>query len=166
VPGHSIWSRVSKNGVPANAVLMSCLLALLIVLPAFFASDKFVPPVAFFAVTAIGTVGLYIAYVTPVYLRWRAGDSFQQRSWNLGQKWRWINPVAVVFVVLMFIILCLPFSSLGVPWESDFDWSFFNYTPLVVGLVLLGTWQAWIAGAKNSYKGPIKTIEEDVATRD
>ena len=84
---------------------MSCLLALLIVLPALFASDKFVPPVAFFAVTAIGTVGLYIAYVTPVYLRWRAGDSFQQRSWNLGEKWRWINPIAVIFVVLMFIIL-------------------------------------------------------------
>jgi amino acid transporter len=166
VPGHSLWSRVSKNGVPANAVLMSCLLALLIVLPAFFASDKFVPPVAFFAVTAIGTVGLYIAYVTPVYLRWRAGDSFQQRSWNLGQKWKWINPVAVVFVMLMFIILCLPFSNLGVPWKSDFDWSFFNYTPLVVALVLLGTGLAWVLGANKSYKGPVKTLEEDVVTRD
>src|SRR4051794_30855311 len=166
VPGHRIWSRVSPKGVPTNAVLMSCLLAMLIVLPAFFASDKFVPPVAFFAVTAIGTVGLYIAYVTPVYLRWRAGDSFQARSWNLGQRYKWINAVAVVFVALMFIILCLPFSSLGVPWESDFDWSFFNYTPLVVGIVLLGTWLAWVLGAKNTYTGPVKTIQEDVATRD
>jgi amino acid transporter len=166
VPGHSIWSRVSAKGVPSNAVLMSSLLALIIVLPAFFASDKFVPPVAFFAVTAIGTVGLYIAYVTPVYLRWRAGDSFQQRSWNLGQKWKWINVVAVVFVALMFIILCLPFSSLGVPWESDFDWSFFNYTPLVVALVLIGTGLAWVLGANKSYKGPVKTLEEDVVTRD
>ena len=139
---------------------------MLITLPAFFASDKFVPPVAFFAVTAIGTVGLYIAYVTPVYLRWRAGDSFQQRSWNLGQRYKWINVVAVVFVMLMFIILCLPFSSLGVPWESDFDWSFFNYTPLVVALVLIGTGLAWVLGANKSYKGPVKTIEEDVATRD
>src|SRR3954464_15587308 len=166
VPGWRIWSRVSTRGVPAIAVVMSCFLAMLITLPAFFASDKFVPPVAFFAVTAIGTVGLYIAYVTPVYLRWRAGDSFQQRSWNLGQKYKWINAVAVVFVAFMFIDLCLPFSSLGVPWESDFDWSFFNYTPLVVGVVLLGTWLAWVAGAKNSYKGPVKTLEEDVVTRD
>jgi undecaprenyl pyrophosphate phosphatase UppP len=148
------------------AVIASAFLAFLIVLPAYFASDKFVPPVAFFAVTAIGTIGLYIAYVTPVYLRWRAGSSFEQRSWNLGNKWRWLNPIAVIFVVLMFIILCLPAYSTGVPWESDFDWSFFNYTPLVVGVVLLGTGLAWILGANKSYRGPVKTIEEDVATRD
>jgi amino acid transporter len=166
VPGGKIWSRVSSKGVPAIAVVMSCLLAMLITLPALFASDKFVPPVAFFAVTAIGTVGLYIAYVTPVYLRWRAGDSFQARSWNLGQRYKWINAVAVVFVVFMFIILCLPFSSLGVPWRSDFDWSFFNYTPLVVALVLIGTGLAWVLGANKSYKGPVKTLEEDVVTRD
>jgi amino acid transporter len=166
VPGWKLWSRVSSKGVPSIAVVMSCFLALLIVLPAFFASDKFVPPVAFFAVTAIGTVGLYIAYVTPVYLRWRAGDSFQVRSWNLGPRYKWINVVAVVFVALMFIILILPFSSLGVPWESDFDWSFFNYTPLVVALVLIGTGLAWVLGANKTYKGPVKTIEEDIATRD
>ena len=77
VPGHPLWSRVSEGGVPAMAVLGSCALAFLIVLPALFAPDTFVPPVAFFAVTAIGTIGLYIAYVTPVYLRWRAGDSFE-----------------------------------------------------------------------------------------
>jgi amino acid transporter len=166
VPGHRIWSRVSAKRVPTMAVIMSSFLAFLIVLPAYFASDKFVPPVAFFAVTAIGTIGLYIAYVTPVYLRWRAGDSFQQRSWNLGNKWRWLNPIAVVFVILMFIVLCLPAYSNGVPWESDFDWSFFNYTPLVVGVVLIGTWLAWVLGAKNSYKGPVKTIEEDEVTAD
>jgi amino acid transporter len=166
VPGWKIWSRVSTKGVPSIAVVMSCLLALLITLPAFFASDKYVPPVAFFAVTAIGTVGLYIAYVTPVYLRWRAGDSFQVRSWNLGPRYKWINMVAVLFVVFMFIDLCLPYSSLGVPWRSDFDWSFFNYTPLVVALVLIGTGLAWVLGANKSYKGPVKTIEEDVATRD
>ena len=76
-----------------------------------------------------------------------AGDSFQARSWTLGPRYRWINAIAVVFVILMFIILMLPYSSLGVPWEDYFDWSFFNYTPLVVGVVLLGTWLAWALGA-------------------
>ena len=162
VPGWKLWSRVSgKRGVPAAAVLGSCALAFLIVLPAYFASETYIPPVAFFAVTAIGTVGLYIAYVTPVYLRWRQGDAFEARSWTLGPRYKWINAVAVVFVVLMFIILMLPYSSLGVPWEDDFDWSFFNYTPLVVGVVLLGTWLAWVLGAKNRYKGPVRTLEFD-----
>ena len=143
------------------AVLGSCALAFLIVLPALFAPDTYVPPVAFYAVTAIGTIGLYIAYVTPVYLRWRAGDSFEPRSWTLGAKYKWINPIAVVFVCLMFIILILPFSSLGVPWEDDFDWSFFNYSPLVVGVVLLGTGLAWVLGMKNRYTGPVRQIEFD-----
>jgi amino acid transporter len=166
VPGHALWSRVSPKGVPVMAVIGSSLLAFLLVLPALFASDTYVPPVAFFAVTAIGTIGLYIAYVTPVYLRWRAGDSFKPASWTLGARYKWINPVAVIFVIIMFVVLMLPYSSLGVPWEDDFDWSFFNYTPLVVGVVLVGAWLAWILGAKNTYKGPIKTIQEDVATRD
>jgi amino acid transporter len=162
VPGHTLWSRVSgQRGVPAMAVLGSCALAFLILLPALFASETYVPPVAFFAVTAIGTIGLYIAYVTPVYLRWRQGDSFQARSWTLGPRYKWINAVAVVFVIFMFVDLMLPYSSLGVPWESDFDWSFFNYTPLVVGLVLLGTGLAWVLGANKRYTGPIRQIEFD-----
>ena len=161
VPGHQLWSRVSAKGCPSMAVLGSVALAFLIVLPALFAPDTFVPPVAFFAVTAIGTIGLYIAYVTPVYLRWRAGDSFEPRSWTLGPRYKWINAIAVVFVILMFIILMLPAYSLGVPWEDDFDWSFFNYTPLVVGVVLLGAGLAWVLGMNKRYTGPIRQIEFD-----
>jgi amino acid transporter len=161
VPGHPLWSRVSSRGVPVMAVLGSTALSFLIVLPALFASDSFVPPVAFYAVTAIGTIGLYIAYVTPVYLRWRAGDSFEPRSWTLGDKYKWINPIAVVFVIVMFVVLCLPAYSTGVPWKSDFDWSFFNYTPLIVGLVLLGAGLSWVLGMNKRYKGPIRQIEFD-----
>jgi amino acid transporter len=163
VPGHQLWSRVTAKGVPATAVLGSVGLAFLLVLPALFATDPndggFVPPVAFFAVTAIGTIGLYIAYVTPVFLRWRAGDSFEPRSWTLGARYRWINPIAVVFVVLMLIILCLPAYSAGVPWESDFDWKLFNYTPLVVAIVLIGAGLAWLLGMNKRYQGPIRQIE-------
>ena len=161
VPGHRLWSRVSAKGVPSMAVLGSTALAFLIVLPALFASDTFVPPVAFFAVTAIGTIGLYIAYVIPVFLRWRMGDSFEPRSWTLGPRYKWLNAIAVVFVAVMFIVLMLPTNTFGVPWEDDFDWSFFNYTPLVVGVVLLGAGLAWVLGVKKRYKGPIRQIEFD-----
>ena len=161
VPGHRLWARVSGAGVPAMAVIGSCALAFLIMLPALFAPDTYVPPIAFFAATAIGTVGLYIAYVTPVYLRWRAGDSFETRSWTLGPSYRWINAIAVVFVVCMVIILCLPVFSTGVPWEGDFDWSFFNYTPLILIVVLLGTGLAWVLGMNKRYQGPIRQIEFD-----
>jgi hypothetical protein len=35
--------------------------------------------------TSIAVIGLYIAYVIPVYLRWRAGDSFEAGAWSLGR---------------------------------------------------------------------------------
>ena len=159
VPGWKIWSKVGSKGVPTNAVLGSCAVAFVMALPGLPGKGAIVPPVALIAVTSIGTIGLYIAYVAPVYLRWRAGDSFQQGSWNLGDKWRWINPVAVIFVIVMSIILCFPFFSTGVPWESDFDWNAFNFTPLVVGVTFLGIWLAWILGARKRYQGPVRTIE-------
>ena len=161
IPGSRLWSRVSAKGVPVNAVIGSCLAAFLITLPALPGKGTFVPPVAFFAVTSIGTIGLYIAYVAPVYLRWRAGDSFKPGSWTLGANYKWMNPIAVVFVILMVIILCLPWYSTAVPWEDDFDWNAFNYTPLVVGGVALGAWLAWVLGANKHYKGPVRQIEFD-----
>ena len=74
---------MNANGVPSNAVIEP---------PArigdrpsrFVRLGKEHPVVAFFAVTGICTVGLYLAYVTPVYLRLRKGDAFQVGPWNLG----------------------------------------------------------------------------------
>jgi amino acid transporter len=159
IPGWKLWSRVGAKGVPTMAVIGSSIAAFLITLTGLPGKGTIVPPVAVIAVTSIGTIGLYIAYVAPVYLRWRAGDSFEQGSWNLGDKWRWMNPIAVVFVIIMLFVLCLPFFSTGVPWESDFDWNAFNFTPLVVGVTFLGIWLAWIGGAKKRYTGPVRTIE-------
>ncbi len=163
LPGWQLWSRVNAKGVPMAAVVGSCALAFLIVLPALPGQGKIVPPVAFFAVTSIGTIGLYIAYVAPVYLRWRKGAEFERGSWTLGDKWRWMNPIAVVWTALMCVVFCLPFFSTGVPWESDFDWNAFNYTPLVVGVVAVGIGLAWVLGMNKRYTGPIRQIEFDEA---
>ena len=43
--------------------------------------------------TAIAVIGLYIAFVIPVYLRWRKGDSWDEpRAWSLGKHYKWIDP--------------------------------------------------------------------------
>ncbi len=60
---------------------------------------------------SIGVLGLYIAYVTPVYLRLRAGDSFKPGPWTLGSKYRWLNPIAVVWVIIASIFFSLPFYA-------------------------------------------------------
>ena len=83
--------------MPAFAVLGRRRRALIITLPALEGNADGVP-YAFFAVVSITSIGLYIAYVMPIYLRWRMGDAFEPGAWKLGSKYRWINPVAVVWV--------------------------------------------------------------------
>ena len=66
-------------------MLFVALSALAITWPAYFA-NKVGTPVAFYAVTQITTIGLYVAYVAPVFLRVRAGNRFKPGPWTLG-KW-------------------------------------------------------------------------------
>ena len=139
---------------------------LIITIPALF-GNKAGFPVAFFAVTSITTIGLYIAYILPVFLRWRLGDKFEPGVWNLGKHYKWINLIAIVWVVICVVIFCLPTSPAAVPWESGFSWSDFNYAPVVTIALALGVWIAWAAGAKNTFKGPVRTVDDpDVGTPD
>ena len=61
----------------------------------------------------------------------------------------------------MVIVLCLPFYSTAVPWEDDFDWNAFNYTPLVVGVVLSGHLAGLGPGHEQALHGPDPQIEFD-----
>jgi amino acid transporter len=159
VPGHNLWRRLGANKTPNWAVFFVVLFAIVITVPAYF-PNHLGTPVAFLAVTSISVIGLYIAYTIPVYLRWRAGDSFVTGTWTLGSKYKWINPIAVVWVALCVVIFCLPFSPEGVPWESSFNWSAVNYAPIVtIGVMAVVT--IWFAGwAKKTFKGPTRTIDD------
>ena len=166
VPGHSLWRRLNKQRTPTWAVLFVVVLALLITIPALF-GNKAGLPVAFFAVTSITTIGLYIAYILPVFLRWRMGKKFEPGVWNLGKHFRWINAIAIVWVIICVVIFCLPTSPEAVPWNSNFSWSDFNYAPVVTILLALGVWIGWAAGAKHNFKGPVRTLDDpDIGTSD
>jgi amino acid transporter len=160
VPGWRIWSRVNERRIPFNAVMAVAVAALIITLPAL-KGNKDGLTVAFTAVVSIGVIGLYVAYAIPIWLRWRMGDRFQTGSWSLGSKYRWMNIVAVVEIIIVAVIYFnLPFSSSGVPWESDFEWSLFNYTPVVTGGVFLAVGIWWLVSARNWFKGPRRTVDE------
>ncbi len=159
VPGHSLWRRLSANRTPTWSVLFVVGFALLITIPALF-GDKAGTPVAFYAVTSIATIGLYIAYVLPVFLRWKQGDKFQTGPWNLGRHYRWINPIAFIWVALCVVIFCLPAGPTAVPWNKGFTFSAVNYAPIVTIVLMVAVWIAWEAGAKYTFKGPIRTADE------
>jgi amino acid transporter len=159
VPGHSLWRRLNRHKTPTWSVLLVGGLALVITIPAWF-GDKAGLPVAFFAVTSITAIGLYIAYAIPIYLRWRMGDAFEPGPWTLGAKYKWINLIAITWVVLCVIIFCLPTSPAAVPWNSGFSFSSFNYAPVVTIGLFLAVLISWQLGAKRWFKGPIRTVDQ------
>jgi amino acid transporter len=162
VPGHQLWSKLSSKRVPANGVMITAAIAAIITLPALVKVDiNGAPvPVAFFAVVSIGVVGLYLAFAVPIYLRWKAGDSFEVGNWNLRGHHKWMAPVAVAEIVITSIIAMFPTSLGGMPWDPSFEWKFVNYTPLLVGGVLILLWIYWHASVKNWFTGPIKQVDE------
>ena len=66
VPGHPLWSKVAPNRVPRNAVWAIVVLAGVLMVPAIW---NYL--VGYGVGTAIAVIGLYIAFVIPVYLRFR-----------------------------------------------------------------------------------------------
>jgi amino acid transporter len=158
MPGWWLFRRLTAKAVPLYAVLAVSVFAFIITVPAYFGNKQGVPW-AYFAITAICTVGLYLAYIIPVYLRLRMGSKFAPGPWTLGKAYKWVNIGAIAFVVLVVYALDGPTSAIGAPWNSGFTWTAFNYSPLVllVGLIV-GIW--WWVDAKNKYHGPVRTIDE------
>ncbi|HEY0631500.1 MAG TPA: amino acid permease [Thermoleophilaceae bacterium] len=162
VPGHRLWTRLNHHRVPALAVVFMAFWAVVVTLPAL-KGDATGAPYAFTAVTSITVIGLYIAYVIPVYLRWRKGDSWQAGPWSLGKKYKWINPIAVIWVAICVVMFSLPGSPTAVPGNKNFDWKTFNYAPVTVAVVLgaVGIW--WLVSARHKFTGPVRNIEFDDA---
>ena len=103
LPGSNLWYRVNpRTKTPTNAVWLAVAGAFVLAAPSWWS------PTAYGAVTSIATIGLYLAYIIPVYLRLRQGENFQRGPWHLG---RWSKPVgwvAVAWVAFMSVMFLLP----------------------------------------------------------
>jgi hypothetical protein len=154
IPGSRLWSSLSANRVPANAVMLVAVVAALITLPALkevnigTAEEPLILPVAFYAVVSVAVIGLYLAFLIPIWLRWRMGDAFQAGSWNNGAKYKWMNLIAVIEIAIISVYFVLPFVPAGVPFSDDFDWKFVNYAPILTigSLLVLAVW--WQVSAR------------------
>src|SRR3954453_1267105 len=168
IPGWRVWSRVNTKRVPTNAVIFMAVCAALITVPAYFPSETAAGvflPIAFYAVVSVAVIGLYVAYVIPIYLRWRMGDAFQVGPWNNGAKYKWMNPFATVWVAIITVIFILPTVPAGMPWKDEFDWKFVNYAPIVTGGVMLAVLIWWLVSAKHTFTRPRHTTLKLAAER-
>ncbi len=161
IPGSRTLAKVHPTTkIPANAVIFVAVIGVIITLPALKSVGGV--PVAFFAVVSVAVIGLYLAFLIPIVLRWRLGDAFEPGSWTNGPKYKWMNMLAAVEIVVISVYFVLPFTPSGVPFSSDFAWSSVNYAPvLTIGtLLVLAIW--WHTSAKKWFTGPKHTIDEAV----
>jgi amino acid transporter len=160
VPGWRVWRRISSERVPYMAVIAIGVLAWALMLPTLKNAV-----VGYLVGTSIAVIGLYIAFGIPVYLRWRAREAFERGAWHLGEHYRWLDPLAIGWIVLICILFMLPIAPAGIPWKDGFDWNIVNYAPLTVGgaFLLFGGWYA--LSAKRWFKGPVRMGTEEELER-
>jgi amino acid transporter len=152
LPFSAVWHRVNpRTRTPTNAIWLAAIGALVLGLPYLWNST------AYAAVTSIATIGLYVAYVLPTFLRLRLGSSFRRGPWHLGRWSRPIGIIAVTWVVIITVLFMLPTSA-------PISWSNFNYTVIAVVVVVgfAGIW--WLASARTWFTGPkVQGSDEELA---
>jgi amino acid transporter len=141
VPGHNLWHSLNRGRTPRNAIILAAVAAFILAVPSLWSVT------AYLAVVSIAVIGLYIAYVIPIFLRQFSTD-FKTGPWHLGAWSRPIGWIAVVWVVFISVLFMLP-TSTPITLQG------FNYTPVVVlGVFLIVTiW--WLVSARHWFKGPI-----------
>jgi len=162
IPGHQLWRRVAGDRVPVFAVAAIVVLAWALMLPTL--SNAIV---GYAVGTSIAVIGLYIAFVLPIILRYRAGESFQRGAWHLGRHYKWIDPLAILWIAVICVLFMMPLFPDGFPWtEGPLNWNDVNYAPLTVGgaLLFFGGW--YLISARKWFKGPVRMTDEEVAARE
>jgi amino acid transporter len=147
LPGSSLWHRINpRTRTPTNSLWFGIVLSALAGSLTLFPSKKGVP-VAFFALTLMCVIGLYISYIIPVFLRLRNPD-FKPGPWNLGPQGKLVGWFAVAYVGVICIVGLLPQF---VPWNR---WETANLTLPVIGGIGLAVGIWWAVSAKNWFTGP------------
>jgi amino acid transporter len=143
MPGSSLIKRVSPTyRTPVWSILVTSALAVVLCL---YAS-------AYFVITSISTITLYLAYMFPIYLNWRNRRRRQGEyttpetaPWSLGSWGPVLNVIAIAWVLFLTVIFSLPPNEL-VLWTM---------LALAAGLVLY-----WRVSAKGKFVGPTRSDEQ------
>ncbi len=145
MPGSGLIKQVSpRYRTPVWSIVITSVLAVLICLYA----------AAYFVVTSISTITLYLAYMIPIYLNWRNKRRQQGEyttpetaPWNLGRWGPTINVIAILWVLFLTVIFSLPPHEL-VLWSM-----------LILTAALVLYWQGY---AKRRFHGPTRADEEEL----
>jgi amino acid transporter len=144
-PGGEFISRISRWRTPANAIVVTSLLAILIT---FYSA-------AYTVVTSISVSALYLAYGIPIFLNWRNkrrhdGEFTTASSapWTLGKLGSAINLISVLWVGVITVLFSIPPNELA------------GLTMIALAAVLVAYWQV---SQKHRFRGPQPATAEEIA---
>jgi amino acid transporter len=145
MPGHRLIKQINpKWRTPVASILITSILAVLICMYS----------AAYYVVTSISTITLYLAYGIPIFLNWRNKRRKQGEfttpetaPWSLKKWGPVINVISFVWIVFITILFCFPPNEL-VLWTMV----------LITGFLIL-YWQLY---AKRHFSGPKATAEEEL----
>lgn len=153
MPFSKFWHHVDKRQrVPVRSAWFGAVGAFIL------SSTYMFSTIAYFAVTSIAVIGLYIAYLTPVFLRRINPKALVPGPYKLNPTASFIMGwVAVIWVIFICIVFCLPqYTPITV--------SNFNFTPVVVGVVAGGALLWYAVSARKWFKGPkVQGTAEELA---
>ena len=151
----------AANRVPYTAVSAIGVLAWALMIPTYWNTAT-----GYLVGTSIAVIGLYIAFILPVILRFRQGDSVRARRLEpRASTTSGSTSISIIWVAIISILFLGPVTPTGIPWKDGFNWDVANYAPLTVGgaLLLFGGW--WLISAKNWFKGPVRMGTEEELER-
>jgi len=139
MPGSRLLKRVSGGRrTPVWSIVITSALAVAICSYA----------AAYYVVTSISTIALYLAYVIPIYLnarnrRRRSGEWMTKAiaPWSLGKWAPLINVIAIAWAIFIAVVFMLPPNEL-VLW-----------TMIGLGLVLAAY---WFGAVRHRFVGPVR----------
>jgi amino acid transporter len=142
MPGSRWLKQVNgRHRTPATAIVVTSALSVILCLYA----------AAWFVVTSISTICLYLAYGIPVLLNLRnrlrgTGERMTPSvaAWSLGRWSSLINIVAVIWIVIITIVFMLPPNEL-VLW-----------TMIAVAILLIAV---WLLFARRNFRGPANAAQ-------
>ena len=164
LPGSKYWHRINpKTRTPTNSVWLGVTLAAILGASSLYVkgdgAGRF--STAFFAMTGICVIGLYIAYAIPIYLRLTNPD-FKPGPWNLKGRHQLVGWTAIVWIGLITILFFAPlFRPFWPIWgdKNDIGGGFFrqnnfNFTGPLILLSVLAFGLYWTFGGKKWFTGP------------
>ncbi len=170
LPGSKYWHKINKKTrTPTNSVWLGVTLSAIVGASSLYVAGSGAGrySTAFFAMTGICVIGLYIAYAIPIYLRLTNPD-FQTGPWNLKGYHKLVGWAALIWIglitILFFSPLFWPFwpiwgsgneiKEFASPGNSYFRQNNFNFTGPLILLGAVAIMLYWTLSGKKWFKGP------------